>query len=486
MSNVSLEKFNELKGKGISFPVCVKFQENEAEAIEIFHFINGKYKFILEDRDRAQNLKYSYMGFNPHMGIKFDHNKTTILTNLQSESVKEEQYNEGLFEAIRQYINLPFDELDTKFPFLGGAIGYIGYDFISNIENILHKSESEKVIDIPEAFLMVYKNVMVFDHENNILNLIYNVQPTEKMGLAEIEEYLNKLYESIKCSMTIEKLGAISLDTDVNKGFHSNFTKEEFCNLVTKAKEHVKNGDVFQVVLSQRFSKETKSNPFDIYRRLRVKNPSPYMFYLDFQEFKLVGASPESLVKVRDRQVETNPIAGTRKRGRDSKEDAEIARGLLNDPKEVAEHVMLVDLGRNDVGKVSKVGSIDISKFMTIENYSKVMHIVSEVTGELRDGLDSVDAFKACFPAGTVSGAPKVRAMEIIDELERSKRSFYAGAVGYFCFNGNMDVAIAIRTLLYKDGMAHIGAGAGIVYDSDPEYEYNETFNKANGIMEVV
>ncbi|SHJ54553.1 anthranilate synthase component 1 [Hathewaya proteolytica DSM 3090] len=486
MSNVSKEQFDELKGKGLTFPVLVSVKEDEMEAVEIFHGIKSDYKFILEDRDRKQNLRYSYIGFNPEMAIKYEDGNTYIVRELQKDNVSIENYAEGLLEAVKKHVYVPFHGANTEFPFIGGGLGYIGYDCISSLENILVNSKSKKEMDIPEAMLMIYKNILVFDHENKVLNLIYNVKPDEKMALKDIEKYLNSIYEVIKCNRNMEKFREVSMKSEGGNEFTSNFTKEQFCGLVKKAKEHVVKGDVFQVVISQRFLKDTGSNPYDIYRRLRLKNPSPYMFYIDFKDFKLIGASPESLVKVRGREVETNPIAGTRKRGRDSREDEEIARELLQDPKEVAEHVMLVDLGRNDVGKISEFGTVNLSSFMKIENFSKVMHIVSEVKGELKDGMDAIDAFKACFPAGTVSGAPKVRAMEIIDELEESKRGFYAGAVGYFSFNGNMDVAIAIRTMLYKDKKVYIGAGAGIVYDSDPESEYKETINKAKGIMEVV
>lgn len=486
MSNISNERFNELKEKGITFPVLVSIDNMDCEAVDIFNSLNYDYKFLLEDRDRNQNLKYSFMGFNPDMAINYDGGKTSIIKGFENEVPKIEDYKDGLFEAIKKYVYVPFDAAGLEFPFLGGGIGYIGYDCISSIENILKDSNSKKEMEIPEALLMVYRNIMVFNHEKNVLNLIYNVLADEKMTLEQVDKYLNKMYELIRCNMEIKNLRDIPSVTDENNEFTCNFTKEEFCQLVIKAKEYVKKGDVFQVVLSQRFSKDTKSKPFDIYRRLRKKNPSPYMFYFDFKDFKLIGASPESLVKVRGKEIESNPIAGTRKRGRDFKEDEEIARGLLDDPKEVSEHVMLVDLGRNDVGKVSKFGTVELSSFMKIEYFSKVMHIVSEVKGELRDDMDAIDAFKACFPAGTVSGAPKIRAMEFIDDLEKTKRGFYAGAIGYFSFNGNMDMAIAIRTMLYKDNRVYIGAGAGIVYDSEPEYEYDESVNKAKGIMEVI
>ena len=271
-----------------------------------------------------------------------------------------------------------------------------------------------------------------------------------------------------------------------DKAFKSNFTEEEFCAMVEKAKEYIRNGDIFQVVLSQRLTIKTESDSFDIYRRLRSKNPSPYLFYIDYTDFQIVGSSPESLVSVFGDKVTTNPIAGTRPRGKDEEEDEKLKQELLQDEKEIAEHMMLVDLGRNDIGKVSEFGTVKLDKFKEVDLYSHVMHIVSEVSGKLKKEYDCFEALKSCLPAGTVSGAPKIRAMEIIDELENVRRGMYSGAVGYFSFSGNMDVCIAIRTIVFKNKTAYLQAGAGIVYDSVPEKEYQETLNKAMALKEVI
>ena len=275
-------------------------------------------------------------------------------------------------------------------------------------------------------------------------------------------------------------------EADKNKKLQFNMTKEKFCSLVEKAKDHIKSGDIFQVVLSQRLKFKTSAEPFDVYRRLRSKKPSPYLFYIDFGDFQAAGSSPESLVTVNGDKVKTNPIAGTRIRGKNPEEDIKLKAELLEDEKEKAEHVMLVDLGRNDIGRISEFGTVKLDRFMEVDFYSHVMHIVSMVSGKLKKPLTCFDALSSCLPVGTVSGAPKIRAMEIIDELEETKRGIYAGAVGYFSYNGNMDTCIAIRTILFKDGYAYVQAGAGIVCDSVPESEYMETLNKAMAMKEVI
>ncbi|AST59232.1 anthranilate synthase component I [Thermoanaerobacterium thermosaccharolyticum] len=296
-------------------------------------------------------------------------------------------------------------------------------------------------IGIPDAYFMFYKEFICYDHFKHTVSVIYNVFSDDDETYDSIEKKLNLMIENIKNNVKSHELPPKSDVVSVE----SNFTLKEFCNIVEKAKEYIKNGDIFQVVPSQRLKIETKSKPFDIYRRLRSTNPSPYMFYIDFEDFQLIGSSPESLVSVFGDKVTTNPIAGTRRRGKCEEEDLKLKEELLNDEKERAEHVMLVDLGRNDIGKVSEFGSVKLDRFMEVDFYSHVMHIVSKVSGILKKGFTAFDALIACLPAGTVSGAPKIRAMEIIDELENVSRSFYAGSVGYFSFNGNMDMCIAIR-----------------------------------------
>jgi anthranilate synthase component 1 len=312
--------------------------------------------------------------------------------------------------------------------------------------------------------------------------IVKNIDKDDNRSFEEIKEEIKKIYNDISSYRGEVEEEPIKEDIE----FEFNYTKEEYLEKIEKCKEYIRKGDIFQVVFSQQISCNTKKSGVEIYRRLREENPSPYMFYIDNGDFEIVGASPESLVSVKDGIVLTNPIAGTRKRGATPKEDLELEEELRADEKEKAEHVMLVDLGRNDIGRISEIGTVKVEEFMEIERFSHVMHMTSQVSGKLRKDLDSIQALISCMPAGTVSGAPKIRAMEIIEELENRKRGVYAGAVGYFSYGGNMDMSIAIRTAVIKDGKAFIQAGGGIVYDSDPELEYQETLNKARILMEVL
>ena len=305
---------------------------------------------------------------------------------------------------------------------------------------------------------------------------------SEDESYEKVIKEIEKTYDKVSKLKQAKQIEVVSEEKEIK----SNFTKDEFEQIVQKAKDYIESGDVSQVVVSQRFSVETDSEPFDVYRRLRSLNPSPYLFYIDYEDFQIVGASPESLVSLNGKRVVTNPIAGTRKRGKTKEDDDRLREELLNDPKERAEHDMLVELGKEDLRSISKEGTVKVEKYMHLENYSHVMHLVATVSGEINEGLGSMDAFKSCFPAGTVSGSPRKRSMEIIEELENVKREIYSGAVGYFSLNGEMDLCIGIRTILFKDGLAHIQAGAGIVSESIPENEYKETQNKARAFIEVV
>jgi len=373
-----------------------------------------------------------------------------------------------------------YEKSDLELPFIGGAIGYIGYDVIRQYEKLPDNNPEE--LNLPEACLLFYNEFICFDHFKNTLFLVHNVFPDEYEDYSTVLNKLNLLKTIINEEHSSHEL----IKKPQDKHVISNYKKEDFCNLVNKAKDYITSGDVFQVVLSQRLKIENKLDPFEVYRKLRKSNPSPYMFYIDFEDFKLAGASPESLVKVKNNKVITNPIAGTRPRGENSKEDQELSKELLNDEKEIAEHLMLVDLGRNDIGKISEFGSVVLDKFMEVELFSHVMHICSKVSGTLKAGLNCFDALSSCLPVGTVSGAPKIRAMEIIDELENVRRGVYSGAVGYFSHDGDMDTCIAIRTIVFKDDFAYVQAGAGIVYDSIPENEYAETLNKTMALTEVL
>ncbi|MEI6631992.1 MAG: chorismate-binding protein, partial [bacterium] len=349
-------------------------------------------------------------------------------------------------------------------------------------------------LKLPDCVFILTENLLVFDHVNHTIKIVANIMlPSKKGGLSVSAK--SRFY-----NMAVEQIESIHRQLNkplLTQGLEtktplrkikvsSNFTKQEFCKIVSKAKEHIKKGDIIQVVLSQRFQARIRKQPLDIYRRLRSLNPSPYLFFLKLKDFSLVGSSPEMLVRCEDGVVQTMPIAGTRRRGRTEKEDRQLAKELLNDKKERAEHLMLVDLGRNDLGRVSKIGQVKVTEFMRVERYSHVMHLVSEVVGRLDSRFDCYDVLRAAFPAGTVSGSPKIRAMEIVDGLENLRRSTYAGCVGYFSFSGNLDTCITLRTVLIKDNLAYIQAGSGIVADSRPDKEYQESVNKARALVEAI
>jgi anthranilate synthase component 1 len=366
--------------------------------------------------------------------------------------------------------------------FTGGLVGYFGYDTVRAIEPVLGTCLKPDEIGGPDILLMVSDEVVVFDNLTGKLHVVIHVDPqgehAYEKGLRRLDELVGKLHDALPLP------GSGVAPTELHEAdFVSGFTQEGFEAAVERSKEYIAAGDIMQVVLSQRMSVPFRYPPLDLYRALRTLNPSPYMFFIDLGDFHIVGSSPEILVRLEDGKVTVRPIAGTRPRGKTPEEDRALEAELLADPKERAEHLMLIDLGRNDAGRVAKTGSVKVTDKMVIERYSHVMHIVSNVVGEMKDGLDAIDVLRATFPAGTVSGAPKVRAMEIIDELEPVKRGVYAGAVGYIGWNGNMDTAIAIRTAVIRQGKLHIQAGAGIVADSVPRSEWNETLNKGRAVF---
>jgi len=368
--------------------------------------------------------------------------------------------------------------------FTGGLVGYFGYDTIKYIEPRLDREKTDE-INTPDILLMVSEEVVVFDNLSGKLYLIVHVKPSDANAFENGQKRLRQLQKQLHESVPQYKPAAKSIKVK-EEDFVSGFTEQGFKDAVAKAREYIIDGDVMQVVLSQRLTIPYQAPPLDLYRSLRCLNPSPYMYYLDLDDHYVVGSSPEILVRLEDEEVTVRPIAGTRHRGKDEDEDLALEKDLLADPKELAEHLMLIDLGRNDAGRVSEIGSVELTDKMIIERYSHVMHIVSNVTGDLKKGMSAMDVLRATFPAGTVSGAPKIRAMEIIDELEPVKRGVYAGAVGYLSWNGNMDTAIAIRTAVIKDKTLNIQAGAGIVYDSVPQNEWDETMNKARAVFRAV
>ncbi len=438
------------------------------------------YSFLLESVEKGtQYARYSFLGVNPKRCIIHQDNKTTIIENGKTQDV--EQSIIDILHEISGNYNTP--KISDIPGFTGGLVGYIGYEAVTWIEDIpIHHKES---VSIPDAVFMLFEDMIAFDHLKGQVIVFSNVNIEDQTDLqTQYKDAISK----------INKIGE-SLHTDIDyqtpitveeSKLHTNMTKPDFLNAVKKVKKHISAGDIFQLVLSQRFHRHTTVESINIYRALRSINPSPYMFHFQLDEFQIIGASPELLVKVEDGEIELRPIAGTRHRGENEKEDQLLANELLSDKKERAEHLMLLDLGRNDVGRAADFGSVKVNEFMEVENYSHVMHIVSDVRGKLQEGKNVMDALFGGFPAGTVSGAPKIRAMELINELEPTRRNIYSGAVGYIDFRGNMNTCIAIRTMLKIDDTVYFQSGAGIVYDSDPEKEYEETVNKAKAIMSAI
>jgi anthranilate synthase component I len=480
----TFQEFAQLAQQGNVIPVAKKIPADLLTPVAAYLRLqqNNPYTFLLESIEGGEQVaRYSFLGVKPHLIMRVRGRTVESITNGQVERLPG-----TLLDALRQYLGqlIPV-KLPGLPPFTGGGVGYLNYDMVRWFERVPNKNPDELKID--DALIMFFSSILAFDQVKQQLIIIVNVF-TQKNSQDLETNYNNALQEIAE----IEKL----LQQPINLPSHqkqtqplrvrSNFTKEQFEDAVIKAKEYIKAGDIFQVVLSQRFEANISSPPFQIYRALRMINPSPYMFYLGMGEISLVGASPEMLVRCKDRKLDYRPIAGTRARGEDDIEDALLGEELRADEKEVAEHIMLVDLGRNDLGRVSKIGSVEVLDLMTIERYSHVMHMVSKLRSNLRVGSDCFDALMACFPTGTVSGAPKVRALEIIDELEPSRRGPYAGAVMYLDYSGNLDSCIAIRTILVKDNKAYIQAGAGIVADSVPEKEYIETVNKARALLKAI
>lgn len=440
--------------------------------ISIFQRMSGRKKFLLESSLKHEKSgRYSFIGADPVMELKGEGNRTAVTAR-----GKTEVFAEKPLDAVRRLMPEQKHHPFEQFPFCGGAVGYAGYDVIRQYEDIGTIPYDE--LNVPDVHLMFFEEVAVFDHLEQKVYLV-GMPLLEETDESQLREKIQKRKAEIQKGTA----GAESEEATLS-AFKASISKEDFVEKVNRAKSYIEEGDIFQVVLSQRLKAELTGDSFAFYRKLRVQNPSPYMYYLDFEEYAVAGASPESLIKAAGNKVITNPIAGTRPRGKSEEEDLQLERDLIEDEKELAEHRMLLDLGRNDLGRVCEFGSVTIEKNMVIERYKHVMHLVSEVGGRLKNPHTSIDALIACLPAGTVSGAPKIRAMEVINELETVKRGIYSGAVGYFSGNGNMDFALAIRTMVIKDGYAYIQAGAGIVHDSIPEKEYEETLHKLKAFLE--
>lgn len=440
--------------------------------ISIYHSLQGKKKMLFESSAKHEESgRYSFIAVDPIGELTGDQHGYSL--SFENEEIEREQIS--VIEKLKTM--MPIHQDPYPFSFFGGAIGYFGYEtaFYNEEIGILLNDE----LEMPDVHVMFYDTFIIFDHLKQTVSIaaidLFQNGRSENAMINAIEKIFSELQQGPR----------IPDSTEPNLTFQPQIQEKDYKDMVEKAKEHILRGDIFQVVLSQRFTSPFNGDSFSLYRQLRTSNPSPYMFYMDFEAYTILGTSPESLVKVKDGLVTTNPIAGTKPRGKTAEEDARIAKELLSDEKEVAEHRMLVDLGRNDIGRIAEIGTVQVEKYMKIEYYKYVMHIVSEVTGQLKEDAHVLDVLTTCLPAGTVSGAPKIRAMQIINNLEPMKRGVYAGAVGYISVTGNMDLALAIRTMVVKDYHAHVQAGAGIVHDSIPKSEYEETIHKAKALLEV-
>ena len=479
-----LNSFTTLAGQGNLIPVCREIMADMDTPVTAFRKIDdGRYAFLLESIEGGEKWgRYTFLGAGPATVIRSRGRLVEILESGQEPTRIETDDPLGVIrEQMARFRPVEIAGIPR---FFGGAVGYLGYDMVRFFERL--ESDKPAHIGAWDSYFLITDTIVIFDNVRQKIQVVSNAHldgsqtPAEAYAAATaaIDALIAKLKGPLPPLPARPKQKGLSWQANMEQG--------DYEAAVERAKEYVRNGDIIQVVLSQRFSGDLTVDPFDIYRMLRTMNPSPYMFFLRLDDTIVVGASPEVMVRKEGSKVELRPIAGTRPRGRTPEEDLLLEEELLADPKERAEHVMLVDLGRNDLGRVCRTGSVKVSELMTVERYSHVMHIVSNVQGEIADGQDAYSLVRATFPAGTLSGAPKVRAMEIIDELEPCRREVYGGAVGYFSFSGNMDLAIVIRTLVVRDGKLHLQAGAGSVADSVPETEYQETRNKAMAVVKAI
>ncbi|MBI5145242.1 MAG: anthranilate synthase component I [Candidatus Omnitrophica bacterium] len=490
----SLKEFLKLSHKGNVIPVYKEISTDLDTPVSAFLKIKkGDYAFLLESVEGQEKIaRYSFLGSNPSLVFRSKAKSIELINPLKKSVRKFVTAEDPLFEIKKLMQDFKPVAIKGLPRFYGGLVGYLGYELVRFFEELPDKNSD--ALRVPDAIFLLTDTILVFDHINQTIKIVYNViLPKKDRGLSQ-KELKNFYAQAMKKIGTIEKdfyKPVVYGPQGVKSGrpklkIESNCQKSEFQDKVSQAKEYIRKGDIIQVVLSQRFKLKIKKDPLDIYRALRSLNPSPYMFFLKLKDVILIGSSPEMLVRYEDGLVWTRPIAGTRPRGRTEEEDKKLEHELLADKKEKAEHIMLVDLGRNDLGRVCKVGSVELNEFMTVEKYSHVMHLVTEVMGVVDKKYDAYDILRASFPAGTVTGSPKIRAMEIIDELENTRRGPYAGCVGYFSFSKNMDTCITIRTVVIKDNNAYIQAGAGIVADSKPEKEYFESVNKAKALIEAI
>jgi anthranilate synthase component 1 len=483
---ISKNHFNKLAKKGYNrIPImCEVLADLDTPLSTYTKICNFPYSYLFESVEGGEKWgRYSIIGLPAKKIISVTGEKIKITEN--SKLIDKYNTNDPLKEIEKIQQSYKVAQIEGMPRFSGGLVGYFGYETIRYIEPKLNKNNKEDPIGSPDILLMVSDEVVVFDNLSGKLFIIVHADPKKNDAYSNALQRLDDISGMLRDNQNNKSQSDNSRDVNEND-FVSGFTQKNYEKAVDTIKNYIVNGDAMQVVLSQRLSIPFQSKPINLYRALRSLNPSPYMYFLDLEDFQIVGSSPEILVRLEDNIVTVRPIAGTRPRGETKSEDLALEKDLLEDPKELAEHLMLIDLGRNDLGRVANMGSVNLTDKMIIERYSHVMHIVSNVTGELKKGMNAMDVLRSTFPAGTVSGAPKIRAMEIIDELEPVKRGVYSGAVGYISWNGNMDTAIAIRTAVIKDKTLHIQVGAGIVADSIPKNEWNETMNKGRAIFQAV
>ncbi len=492
------ETFREAARDADLVPVTRRLVSDSLTPVSAFHKIDeGRCACLFESVIGGEKIgRYSFLATDPYLEVEAYGNRVTIssksgISASGAPILKTRQFesDDPIAELRRRVESFREARLPGLPPFVGGVVGYAGYDVVRYSENLTDAPEDDR--NLPDLAFAFYDRTVVFDHVTKTIYVTAMARLDQKRddlrkAYDDACRRVDELVERLTHTPTTLKPYDIHSGGDPQIAYTSNFTKEYFESCVERCVDYIRAGDIFQVVFSQRLEVPITTHPFEIYRSLRVVNPSPFMFYVRTPSVTLVGSSPEVMCRVVDGEVTVRPLAGTRCRGKDEEEDRRLAEELLADPKERAEHVMLVDLGRNDVGRVAQYGTVELSDVMTVEQYSHVMHITSNVNGQLTPEKTAFDALTACLPAGTVSGAPKVRAMEIIDEIEPHRRGPYAGAVGYIDFNGNMDTCIALRTIVIQDDKAYVQAGAGIVADSVPENEWNETLNKARGILKAI
>jgi anthranilate synthase component 1 len=486
MFKPSFEEFSRLSQQGNLIPVYQELLMDLETPLSFFKRLErDRYAFLLESVEGSERwARYSFLGTRPFLVFKSWGSRIELIEDGEKKRLMADDPLRVLEGLLKEYRPVTIDGVP---PFFGGALGYVAYDAVEQFHDI--PNPKKDAIGMPEIFFIFVQTLVAFDNLKHTIKVIDNVRLNGHTSLRGAYDGATARIRKLVSSLQKKPRGIEARDL-IDKGrerkVRSNLTPEAFKAAVQKAKDYIEAGDIIQVVLCQRLETRTEADPFEIYRALRFINPSPYMYYLELEGLKVIGSSPETMVRLTGDTIELRPIAGTRRRGTTPAEEKALEADLLSDPKEKAEHIMLVDLGRNDVGRVAEIGTVEVNELMAIERYSHVIHIVSNIRGKLAAGKSPFSLFVSSFPAGTVSGAPKIRAMQIISELEPEKRGLYAGAIGYFSFNGNLDTCIVIRTILMQGKKAFIHAGAGIVADSDPEKEYQETLNKARAMLKAI